>query len=496
LAGVLPQAITLCRPALGLLLGAMVLVPAVLGLGSLAAEQWPIKVAPAGNGDRIGKDSARSNGNAPEVMPANPVPVEMFTGTGELGRLLGIKPESGFRLGGALVGEANTFLSGSFAPQNTFGNGLQQLQLEANLETLLGWKDTKVSVSGLNPNGSPVNLYAGSIQGFTDLPGTPPFDRTELYTYWIAKGLFDRRLFLRFGKQTANVLFNNVVLGNQDLPSRTELATSGLIVPSLYNNPTLIGRMPVGYNAALGLTVQWFPKGTGNTYLNYGIFDGNGAKWGYQTGLQAPWINNYLFQIAEFGVRWNIGNGKLPAKFAIGAWYQSGLLDTPQSVLNTVTTGSDLGAKANGAMGMYLYGTHRLWYRKPWVNPSGIGAFYQFGFSNSPASIIHQYVGLGLTAYGLLEKRPHDNFGVGLAWAKPNPTKNPELFLLPQLFPGNYGGNPLAQVETPEVVIQLYYQFALDRTTYLEPVLSVIPKPSLIGNPATVAATLRLIKQF
>lgn len=79
---------------------------------------------------------------------------------------------------------------------------------------------------------------------------------------------------------------------------------SGLIDSPLDENPTLFGRGPSSYNSALGFTAQWFPRQNGNTYLNSGIFDGNGAKPGYQTGLSAPWINNYLFQIAEFGVRW------------------------------------------------------------------------------------------------------------------------------------------------------------------------------------------------
>jgi len=423
------------------------------------------------------------------------VPIEMFAGTGELGRWLGIKPDSGLRLGGSVVAEGSNFLAGSFAPGNTFGNGLFVLQLEGDLEKLAGIKDSKISVSGLQFNGSPANFYSGAIQGFTNLPSTPPFNRTELYTYWISKGFPSDHLYLRIGKQVANTLFNNVVLGNRDLPARSEQAVSGLIYSPLYENPTLFGRVPSSYNAALGLTAQWFPGRNGNTYLNYGIFDGNGAKPGYQTGLVAPWINNYLFQIAEFGVRWNLGPGRLPAKFAVGGWLQTGELQTPTSVYNRLVNGTHVGT-VNGAAGFYLYGTHRLWYRKPWKDPSGVSMFYQFGHTNSQASLIHQYAGIGLTAFGLMQGRPHDNFGIGLAYAKPNPNKNPEFFVLPWIFPGNYNGQPLAEIETPELMLQLYYQFLLARATYLEPALTYIPKPSLIGDAATLAFTLRLIKQF
>lgn len=431
----------------------------------------------------------------PDSIPANPVPIEMFAGTGELGRLLGIKPGSGFRLGGSVVGEASNFVEGSFAPGSTFGNGLFILQLEGDLEKLAGIKDSKVSVSGLQFNGSPANFYSGAIQGFTNLPSTPPFNRTELYTYWISKGFPSNHVYLRVGKQVASTLFNNVVLGNRDLPPRFEQAVSGLIYSPLYENPTLFGRVPSSYNSALGLTVQWFPGRNGNTYFNYGIFDGNGAKPGYQTGLAQPWINNYLFQIAEFGVRWNLGAGRLPAKFAIGGWLQTGELQTPKSTFNRLVNGTNAGT-ANGASGFYLYGTHRLWYRRPWSDPSGVSMFYQFGYTNSQASLVHQYAGIGFSAFGLINGRPHDNFGIGLAYAKPNPNKNSEFFVLPWIFPGNYNGRPLAEIETPELMLQLYYQFSLAKATYLEPALTYIPKPSLIGDPATVAFTMRLIKQF
>jgi porin len=430
-----------------------------------------------------------------ESIPANPVPIEMFAGTGELGQLLGLKPDSGLRLGGSAVGEGSNFLQGSFAPGSTFGNGLLVLQLEANLERIVGLKDTKISVTGLQFNGSPSNFYSGAIQGFTNLPSTPPFNRTELYSYWISKGFPSNHLHVRFGKQVANTLFNNVVLGNLDLPSRSEQAVSGLIYSPLYENPTLFGRVPSSYNSALGLTVQWFPGRNGNTYVNYGVFDGNGAKPGYQTGLRAPWINNYLFQIAEFGLRWNLGPMRLPAKFAVGGWHQSGELQTPESAYNRIIKGSNAGT-ANGASGMYLYGTHRLWYRKPWKDPSGVSMFYQFGYTNSQASLVHQYAGIGLTAFGLIEGRPRDNFGLGLSYSKPNPHKNPEFFVLPWLFPGRYNGRPLAEIETPELMVQLYYQFSLAKAAYLEPVLTYIPKPSLIGTPSTLVFTMRLIKQF
>lgn len=99
---------------------------------------------------------------------------------------------------------------------------------------------------------------------------------------------------------------------------------------------------------------------------------------------------------------------------------------------------------------------------------------------------------------GLVVGRPHDNIGLEVVYLIPDQHKNPELFVLPTLFPGNYSGSvPLSQqIETPELMLQLYDQFYLARGTYLETAITWIPKPSLIGDTATVAAGLRLIKLF
>lgn len=167
-------------------------------------------------------------------------------------------------------------------------------------------------------------------------------------------------------------------------------------------------------------------------------------------------------------------------------------------MLNVFQTGSTGGATANGAAGLYLYGSHRLWYQRPWKDPSGVSLFYQFGWTPSAATIVKTFVGGGLTAFGLVGGRPHDNVGLGVAYSIPNPHKNPELFVLPTMFPGNYTGSvPLnQQIETPELMLQLYCQFFLARGTYLESAITWIPKPSLIGDTATVAVGLRLIKLF
>ncbi len=54
-----------------------------------------------------------------------------------------------------------------------------------------------------------------------------------------------------------------------------------------------------------------------NTYLRYGIYDGNVAR-GVQTGMLGPQFNGYYFNIWEGGVDWVIAD-KYPGNFARGS---------------------------------------------------------------------------------------------------------------------------------------------------------------------------------
>jgi porin len=67
----------------------------------------------------------------------------------------------------------------------------------------------------------------------------------------------------------------------------------------VFLNPTLLGAMPGYYNSAYGITATVAP--TINTYVSYGIYDGNLAR-GEQTGLNlTPEFNGYYFMIGEVG---------------------------------------------------------------------------------------------------------------------------------------------------------------------------------------------------
>jgi porin len=102
--------------------------------------------------------------------------------------------------------------------------------------------------------------------------------------------------------------------------------------------------------------------------------------------------------------------------------------------------------------------------------------FYQYGVNNSSALPFRQYLGAGLTAFGLVPPRPEDSMGTGgaLSWL-----------------------NQTSFNRETEFMLQFYYQAKIVNSLYLEPAFSYIPTPGAGTNlnPAW-AGTMRAIFLF
>ena len=378
----------------------------------------------------------------------------MLTGTGLLGRLLGFGPDSGVRLGGLWIGDANYLFAGGADPRTWSFNSLLLVDLSLDLEKLLGIPGAQFGVEFLQFNGQDTNGQAGVVAGYNSLPGPPPLDRSELYELWWRQRLFDDKLIVRIGKTVPTFDFNNVVrpLSLQD-DTLAIPAVSSLIYTPLFKNPTLLGSMPGYYNSAYGITVTVVPAPT--LYLSAGAYDGNLAR-GVQTGLNAtPEFNGYYFTIGEVGYAWRVGSHGMPGTLAVGGWAQTGRL-TANNVTET------------GAHGFYTFGSQRLWVRNPGVDSSGITGFFQFGVNDSDTLPVNEYLGVGLTGFGLIPGRPKDSVGAGVAVSWLNRKPNPG-------FRDN------------EIMLAAYYQLHLIGDIYLQPTVTYIPTPgqSRSFSPAT-----------
>ncbi|MBV8213189.1 MAG: carbohydrate porin [Verrucomicrobia bacterium] len=333
----------------------------------------------------------------------------------------------------------------------------------ANLdaEKLLAWKGASFGIQFLRFDGQDTNDQAGSVQGYNSLPGPKPLDRSELYELWYRQALFDDRLIFRIGKIVPTYDFNNVA---RPVPTHDEAldipAVTGLLYTPVFVNPTLLGAIGGYYNPVYGVTVTVAP--TKNSYLNYGLYDGNVARQ-VQTGLTGPHFNGYYFNILETGVDW-VAAGKYPGQFGVGGWYQTGQLHGHRRI------------SRDGTGGFYFFGGQRIWAScveppiqdgkgealiptGPGGHHASISAFVQIGVNNAETLPVKDYFGTGLSGFGLVPSRPDDSIGVGMAWS----WLNPNLFNRPS-----------------ELMFQGYYQAHLYGGVFFEPAISYIPTPG--GN--------------
>ena len=396
------------------------------------------------------------------AVSGNPAATTYSTGTGWLGRTLGLPDEWGIRLGGLWLADTNVVVAGGAKPGGSTNNSALFLGLEIDANKLVGWRGASFGVEFLQFNGADTNADAGSIASYNGIVGLPPFNRTELFKAWYAQEIVKDVLKVRIGRMDPTLDFNNVLRpvtfldNNQNIP-----AVSGLLWSPVFANASMIGAVPGYYNVGNGATLTFTP--TDSFYVNLGAYDSNRAR-GFQTGLYPPLFNGYYFMIGEIGTDWTLGEGHHPGQFGIGLWRQTGVI-------------TFAGITEEGFGGVYLFASQRLAHGvNARVQSSAITTFYQFGVNSSQTLPIRQYYGAGITGFGLIGSRERDSMGFGIGVSR----LNPNLF-----------------VRQTEVMFQAYYQAHLFASTFLQPTVTYIPTPGVAPDlPGALATTLRLAVLF
>jgi porin len=407
-------------------------------------------------------DSTASAAERVVAVSGNPAATTYSTGTGWLGRTLGLPDDWGIRLGGLWLADTNVVVAGGANPGGWTSNSALFVGLQIDAEKLVAWRGASFGFEFLQFNGADSNADAGSIAGYNGIVGRPPFQRSELFKAWYAQDIVKDVLKVRIGRMDPTLDFGNVLRpvtfadATENIP-----AVSGLIYTPVFVNGSMIAAIPGYYNVGNGATVTFTP--TKSFYVSLGAYDGNRAR-GIQTGLTPPQFNGYYFTIGEIGTDWTLGDGHHPGQFGIGLWRQTGVI-------------SFGGITEDGFGGVYLFGSQRIAHGiNHRVPSSAITAFYQFGTNNSQTLAISQYYGAGVTAFGLIGNRDRDSMGFGAGISR----LNPNLF-----------------ARQSELMFQAYYQAHLFAATFLQPTVTYIPTPgAAIDLPGTLATTLRLTVLF
>src|SRR5262249_44865603 len=145
-----------------------------------------------------------------EAISANPGAVNILSGTGLLGRLLGFDADSGVRLGGLWIGNADYLFTGGIRPRTWSFNSLLLVDLNLDAEKLVGLPGGQLGVEYLQFNGQAANNKAGAIIGYDGLTGPPPLARSELYELWWRQRFFDDKFGIRVGKPAPPYDFHQV----------------------------------------------------------------------------------------------------------------------------------------------------------------------------------------------------------------------------------------------------------------------------------------------
>ena len=214
--------------------------------------------------------------------------------------------------------------------------------------------------TGQNTNG-----LAGAFPGFDSIEAGPPFNRNELYQLWYRQSLFDDKLIFRIGKSVPTFDFNNVVrpvpVGD---PAAAIPAVTALAYTPIFVNPTMLGVIPGYYNSATGITDHLAPTRVDLSEL--WLLRRQPRPSDTRLACQAP-ASTVTTSTSESSAT-AIASVR-SASPAISGWV-SGVRPANWTTSRVATT--------NGAVGMYLFGAQRLWFRNPGVDSSGISGFYQY----------------------------------------------------------------------------------------------------------------------
>ena len=267
---------------------------------------------------------------------------------------------------------------------------------ELDLNTLAGWKDTKIHIAMTNRHGK--NLAEHYIGNSTSVQEIFGGQNTRLARFTISSSFLDGDLELEGGRTVANISF----LGSELCQYFQTNAACGN--PSFVFRTSIFTWRPV--SSWGGHAKYWLSQ---KTYFHTGVYEDNtihqdlgdhGFDWATNeaTGVVVPFTLGYQ-------TTWD--NDELPRRYEIGGWYDGA--DYPDPVLDeegnyAAQSGNDYAVR-NGRSGIFARFEQTVTRPNP-LTKEGLTLFGAVLTGTSGELIEDYYIKAGFVLRGTLASRP------------------------------------------------------------------------------------------
>ena len=369
--------------------------------------------------------------------------------------------------------------------------GRLDLQVDVNLETLLGLKGATLHANAYQIHGR--GLSRTVVGNLLTASGIEALPSTRLYELWLEQAFADGKASLRVGQLAADTEF---------IVSQT----AGLFVNSTFGWPAITAfDLPNGgpaYPLATpGVRLKIAPSEAFSVLI--GLFNGDPAGAPDPLGVrpldpQRRNVNGLKFRLgdpplligeAAYAYGLDKGAAALPGTVKIGAWRHFGtFVDQRFDALGlSLADPASLGVALRHRGDAGVYGVlDQTIYREPGGGDQGASLFARASASPSDRNFINFYVDGGLSYKGLFAGRPNDTAGFSVAYARVS-DRVAGLDVDALAFAGAPGF-----VRRGETVIEATYQASVVPGFTIQPDLQYVIRPGGgVADPFNPGARLR-----
>ncbi|MER2264818.1 carbohydrate porin [Methylobacterium oxalidis] len=315
------------------------------------------------------------------------------------------------------VGESFGNVTGG-ARRGGIGEGRLDLQFDADLDTLMGWRDAAFHTNLYQIHGTGLSRYF--VNNFMSVSAIEALPSSRLYELWFEQRFFDGQLGIRIGQ----------------LATDTEFAisqTGTLFLNSTFGWPNIMATVipsggPIYPLAVPAVRAKYVPNR--NFSLQAGIYDGDPAgpprfdnepdpQRRNRTGTNFR-ANDAALVIAEAAYAYGLeaDDNIEPGTVTLGGWHHFGRFGSPRFD----TSGGSLANPSSGGVARRFRGNSGIYgivdqtiYREPNDPNDGASVFVRLSGSPSDRNLLDLYLDAGIGYKGLLPGRSDDTIGIAFA---------------------------------------------------------------------------------